>query len=65
METYLLKQTEACSLKSCGLFMLSKKESLLFVQLLSCVRLFATPRTAACQAPSPSLSPGFAQTHIR
>ena len=30
------------------------------VQLLSCVRLFATPRTAACQA-----VPELAQTHVR
>ena len=52
METYLLKQTEACSIKSCGLFMLSKKESLFLVVLvLSHVWLFVTPRTAACQAP--------------
>ena len=29
------------------------------VQLLSCVRFFATPWTAACQLPCPSLFPGF------
>ena len=34
------------------------------VQSLSCVRLFATPWTAACQASCPSPTPEFTQTHV-
>ena len=34
------------------------------VQSLSHVQLFATPYTAACQAPLSSLSPKFAQIHV-
>ena len=34
------------------------------VQPLSCVRLFVTPWTAACQAPVLHYLLGFAQTHV-
>ena len=34
------------------------------VQSLSCVQLFATPWTAACQASLPSLSQEFSSTHV-
>ena len=37
---------------NCGIYIISS------AQLLSCVRLFATPWTAACRLPCPSRTPG-------
>ena len=40
------------------------KSAVVFVQLLSRVRLFATPWTVACQASLSFTIPGDAQTHV-
>ena len=50
--------------KSFQLVKCLKKETSIVVQSLSRIRLFATPWTAAHQAPCPSSSPGACSTHV-